>query len=1142
MTLVPLAPLAPTTAATCSTTAPTAAAAAATTTPASPTAAVLRASLILLALVHWIVSGPQGTVLQIEEACPRLAHVLFGALQVLQLLGQFVQGVLHVAGGQGGLVGLPADALGFADAHVVHLLDQDLETRQAYVQILDLPQKRIFALPLVFDLCGRRRGGFGDRNRCQSLRLLGASQEQQRGEIAMDRHGTASELEETRGQSTMAALALTGRPACRPRRSPPKLSYFETLFRQTAIEIMNSPRILTLIASLLLFACDRERREENQAGDSALVRDTGPAGDSGPACDSGQIDDDGECVPAACGSGTWGDLDLDKSTVYVDVAAAEGGNGSQDAPLSSIQAGLDAAGDAGGGMVAVAAGSYAETLELGYSHAGVHLAGRCQELVIIDASEGGSQTPGIHVDAKSAEVGIWGVTVSGSRYVGVLVGSGTLTLRGSKVEGSEYLGIVAYQAGLSAAALALESCEVWENGLAGVIVYGSSTSATLLDSTIQGSAPGEGGEYGYGINVYDGASLEVEACQVWENASAGILAAGTGTSVTLLRTSFRDTQRNADGIGHGIEVYGGANLEAEDCEVAGNAQTGVLAMDSGTTIRLRETSIQDTLPDENGFHGYGIQVGGGANLEAESCEVAGSRMAGVLAYDSGTTVALRDTAVRDTRPDGNGEFGFGILGETGASLEVEACELTENSAVGVLARDAGTTVALRETSIQGTLPDGNGEFGYGLQISEGASLEAESCAVSANTAAGVVAYDAGTAVALRDTNIQGTLPSEIWQCGFGVEVGDGATLAAESCEVAENTEMGLAVFGDGSSASLVETTIRDTKPNAKGGYGYGIEVGVGASLSAQSCVVEGNTALGVLAFEPDTTVVLRETRIASTGRGGVYTVGIGVVAQGAATVEATNIEVDANQGPGLFLASAGSHLSCSSCTLRDNRFAGAVVVDGASLSLAASSIEGTTEQENLGGGFGLYAEPWSGMVPSLTVTSSTIQHNPIAGVWLAGEGSYSLSDNAIHGGDGWTRETLTKCGDAVYARDGVRAWDGNAGLLLQNNELLDGLGAGLFLDGASASLSGNRFADNAVDLIAQGPGCETLPDGYHDEAINTAELCPSYSYATSGDRFMLRLELATPGYGDGETPAHDLMSGFVPVPGLQAKTSGFPRR
>jgi len=41
---------------------------------------------------------------------------------------------------------------------------------------------------------------------------------------------------------------------------------------------------------------------------------------------------------------------------------------------------------------------------------------------------------------------------------------------------------------------------------------------------------------------------------------------------------------------------------------------------------------------------------------------------------------------------------------------------------------------------------------------------------------------------------------------------------------------------------------------------------------------------------------------------------------------------------------------------------------------------------------------------------------------------------------------------------------------------------------------------------------------------------------------MLRLELATPGYGDGETPAHDLMSGFVPVPGLQAKTSGFPRR
>jgi len=319
---------------------------------------------------------------------------------------------------------------------------------------------------------------------------------------------------------------------------------------------------------------------------------------------------------------------------------------------------------------------------------------------------------------------------------------------------------------------------------------------------------------------------------------------------------------------------------------------------------------------------------------------------------------------------------------------------------------------------------------------------------------------------------------------------------------------------------LRETAIEDTEPHEDGEYGFGILVFGGASLDGDGCEVEGNNAVGVAAVGGDTWVTLRDTRVAATTRGEIQTVGIGIVAQESATVETTGVEVSSNEGPGLYSLDEGSLLSCSGCVLRDNQFAGAVVVSGAALRIEDSSIEDTVQQENIGGRVGIFAEPWYGEPPALSVSGTTIQDNPVAGIWLSGEGSYWLSGNTIHGGDGWSREGLTKCGDAVYVRDGVEAWDGSSGLLLENNELLDGQGAGLFLDNASATLSSNSYETNAVDLVVQGSDCDTPPDGYDSEALGYAELCPTYDYATCGDEFTLYLTLEEPETGHGAPLMH----------------------
>ena len=121
---------------------------------------------------------------------------------------------------------------------------------------------------------------------------------------------------------------------------------------------MNLRPVFALSIASILLACQEDRPRKSIPEETGTsTHDTGPAPDTDPDCDSGQLDDGGECVPAACGTGTWGNLEVDENTVYVDVTAAEGGDGSEAAPFSSIQAGLDAAGEADGGLVAVAAGN-----------------------------------------------------------------------------------------------------------------------------------------------------------------------------------------------------------------------------------------------------------------------------------------------------------------------------------------------------------------------------------------------------------------------------------------------------------------------------------------------------------------------------------------------------------------------------------------------------------------------------------------------------------------------------------------------------------------------------------------------------------------------------------------------------------------
>ena len=572
-------------------------------------------------------------------------------------------------------------------------------------------------------------------------------------------------------------------------------------------------------------------------------------------CEEGFIEDeDGSCIAEACGLGTWGNLPVDGDSVYVNVEAEPDGDGSESAPLTSIQAGLDAAGEAGGGLVAVAGGDYAETLKMIKKHGGVHLAGRCRELVKIDASVGDESTPGIEIDVKGESVEVSGVTVRKSKYAGVLVGSGTVALLDSTVAKNKYVGVWAEQTGAKPINLTLDRCLVRANKDTGLYVYSSGTSVNLMDTTVENTKLVSGGD-----------------------------------------------------SANGIYMSGGASLTAQDCTVSGNT-------------------------------GIGIYIASGGILNMKDCVVSGNTGLGVIGTGSDTSLTLQDTVVTNTLPI-ESKSGFGVAVSDGARLEARSSQITKNIGVGLIVMDPGSYVHLEESTISDTKSTGE------------AWLPAE--------------------------GLQGTSSG-----GVGLMVARGAELYAENSLIARNLQFGVMVFDEGTLATLHSTTIEDTTPSENGYQAVGIEIGGGATFNSEDCLIRGNQGMGLIAYDTGTNVTLQRTTIASTshapGSPDATTVGLGVVVEAWANVNATELDVVSTEGPGIYVIAAGQ-LSCIGCTIADNQFAGAVVITEGSLELTDSLIEGTTESSNVGGGMGIYANPsitGYDFIPTLTLTNTTIRDNP----------------------------------------------------------------------------------------------------------------------------------------------------------------------
>ncbi len=877
--------------------------------------------------------------------------------------------------------------------------------------------------------------------------------------------------------------------------------------------------ILTSLSGLavMCWGCGGESPRKEDGGEST-------------SCADGFLLDAGICVPKECGVGTWGDLEVDESTVFVDASAPDGGDGSEAAPFRSIQDGADAAGRNDGGLVAIAAGTYPETLVMDGHHLRVRLSGRCRELVVLDASVGDAGTPGIDMYFMLGELS--GLTVRGSNHLGVSIAYSSVRFVDVGVEESSSFGLqVTQYEPLEFTNLRVESSVFESNKAAAIAVFGTNSEVTLVDSEARATRLDEHGDWGVGIYVTDGGMVAARDCALESNAGAAVLVSEWGSEVTLEHTVLRDTRPSwTDGEGPGIFAHSGAALRAQGCELLRNRAVEVVATGEGTTVELVDTRILDTVPGSRGGGSAAIIVGRGARLSACSLVVEGAEWAGVDAYGDGTTVSLVDTTIRDILLDSDGWAIGGALVSEGASLLAEGCLLESNAAVGLLGYDPGTSVVLVDSVIRDTRTESDGEGGYGVILDSGVTFEADGCAIAGNTTVGLLASSFGTVVKLEDTLILGTRPNGLGRGGYGLQVDGGALLVAQDCVLAGNREVGCSVGDPGTLITFERSTVRNTQVGVDGAGGYGLQVAGGATFSGSESLFDGNTAVGVLVMDPDSSISLVDSTVTATGSstGRQGTVGVGAISQAGGVLTASGVRLSSNEGPGLLASGAGARSSCEGCSLGGNRFAGAVVIDSASLELASCTISETVESADLGGGTGIYGgTQWGWGSPILVLEDCSITDNAVAAVYLGGRGSYQLTGNTFLGGMGIPHGSTTRCGDGVFAAD-TAAWDGSSGLVLEGNTFVGNTGAGLFLDDAWATLGGNTWSDNQPDLFVQGEACLD-PLGGYSEAPDQ-ELCPAWDRPTCELMFSLSLDVA------------DLNPGMPPLPPLPGVPRIIPAR
>lgn len=366
-------------------------------------------------------------------------------------------------------------------------------------------------------------------------------------------------------------------------------------------------------------------------------------------------------------------------------------------------------------------------------------------------------------------------------------------------------------AAVGASVVSLQSVRLFDHRLAGLIVQGAGTKATLYGVVIDGTRGLPGLLTGGGVFAGTGSQVELTASRMHDNEGTGVAVVGAGATVTaravVVDATLSQSKTGEGGQGLWVGQGGSAQVVASRFSHNREAAMGVF----GGKLALLQVLVDDTQPRiADGTHGTGVFVNGSANAELDRVHIHGSRGNGLAIGDAASVVLARDVLV-DGTADGivaasrGAGVAMGVGVYCGGSLRWFGGRVTGSSGLGVVSTGAGVAElagVLVDSPAKGAATGG----GMGVAAAFGATVRLAGCRLAHNRVAGGVATEAGARLDAQGVLVDHTLPGQEG-AGYGFAVSKGGELEAAAALVVH--ALGAGVFVHASTARLTDCAVRD---------------------------------------------------------------------------------------------------------------------------------------------------------------------------------------------------------------------------------------------------------------------------------------------------------------------------------------------
>jgi len=566
----------------------------------------------------------------------------------------------------------------------------------------------------------------------------------------------------------------------------------------------------------------------------------------------------------------------------------------------------------------------------------------------------------------------------------------------------------------------------------GAIITGNgSASVTLSGTAAAVNAALEG--LTYKADVAGTHTLSIQSTDSLGNRDTDTLAVTVNNSTLVVTSSLDTGDDQSAGASFAADQADGNGLSLREALFwarAGDTITfdlnGTLAGNQGGTIVLSGAQLDINYSNlhlngdlnHDGIADVTISANHGSRVMAVGANLSGIEITGLtltqgatvgggggLFLDSGSSLTLRDSAVRDNADSGGG--GGGVF-SNGASLTVINSTISGNTSSafggGIRIVGNGGTLALLNSTVSGNSTTGAGAHGGGLQFGGGHPLIIINSTFSGNSALGAGSFGGGIQISsgasfLYNTTVVGNASSST---GGGINANGSDTfvnvvVAGNTSGTGASAALGGSPLASGGSADDVGGTVESVTNSY-----FGSNVSIGAGIGVLNNQGTGNLLLGNLSNNGGTVLTHKPLAGSALLRAG---------SKAALPADSFDLDGDGNTSEALPIDALGNARAA-----------------GNSVDIGAVQVNAPPVLGNLGGG-GSYTEGGAAIVIDGGVSVADADLDALNG----GAGDYSGASLVVvrHGGadasdlfgfvagNGISRvgNTLVKNGQAVASFD-----------------------------------------------------------------------------------------------------------------------------